>query len=106
VAARLGGDEFALLWRHPPADPLAAGRAVLDQLTQPASVAGHRLTPQASLGLAAASPTLTGRGLLAAADTAMYQAKHGPTRIRVYDHNLPPPPVDRPARRRRDHPTR
>jgi diguanylate cyclase (GGDEF)-like protein len=80
TAARLRGDEFTLVWTHAPADPLAAGTALLDRLTQPATVAGHTVRPRASLGLAAAGPALTGRRLLAAADVAMYHAKHRPPR--------------------------
>ncbi len=103
LAARLGGDEFALLWRYPQADPIAAGRTVLNQLSQPVTVAGHPLRPQASLGLAAAGPVLSGRRLLAAADTAMYQAKNSPGRVELLQHPDPPTTTNRPTRRRRDH---
>lgn len=101
IAGRLGGDEFVLLWHHLPADPLAEAHAVLDQLAQPVTVAGHHTVIHASLGLAAAG-SLTGRDLLAAADAAMYQAKHSRTPVRLYDLHTPPPRTDRPTRRRRD----
>jgi diguanylate cyclase (GGDEF)-like protein len=84
IAARLGGDEFALLWTRPPVDPVADGAAVLDRLSQPAVIAGHSLTPTASLGLALPGPGITGRRLLSAADTAMYQAKRGHIRTQLY----------------------
>jgi diguanylate cyclase (GGDEF)-like protein len=101
IAARLGGDEFALIWHHQPADSAAAARAVLDHLCAPARIAGRALTPSASLGIAAGGH-LRGASLLAAADHAMYQAKHTGQQLGVYNPAAPPPPLRRVASRRRD----
>lgn len=75
VVGRLGGDEFAVA--HPPGvDAVAAGARLRLALAQPAEVAGARVVPAASVGVAVAprdGGTLS--ELLAAADAAMYAAK-------------------------------
>jgi diguanylate cyclase (GGDEF)-like protein/PAS domain S-box-containing protein len=78
TAARLGGDEFVLLL---PATPLVgaleAARALVDFIVAPITIEGKPLTVGASIGIA----VFPNHGreadvLLAAADSAMYQAKH------------------------------
>jgi diguanylate cyclase (GGDEF)-like protein len=78
TAARLGGDEFVLLL---PATPLVgaleAARALQDFIVAPMNIEGKPLAVGASIGIAV-FPT-HGRDadvLLAAADSAMYDAKH------------------------------
>jgi diguanylate cyclase (GGDEF)-like protein/PAS domain S-box-containing protein len=78
TAARLGGDEFVLLL---PATPLVgaleAARALVDFIVAPITVDGKPLTVGASIGIAVFPDH--GRDadvLLAAADAAMYEAKH------------------------------
>lgn len=111
LAARLGGDEFALLWADHPDDPLTDAHDVLTQLTQPVALAGEQIEPRVSLGLAIATPRTHGRGLLSAADAAMYQAKHTHTPVRIHEHSIHENDADadadpghRPLTRRRDHP--
>lgn len=78
TAARLGGDEFVLLL---PATPLVgaveAARALVDFIVAPITVDGKQLAVGASIGIAVFPDH--GRDpdvLLAAADSAMYEAKH------------------------------
>jgi diguanylate cyclase (GGDEF)-like protein/PAS domain S-box-containing protein len=78
TAARLGGDEFVLLL---PATPLVgaieAARALVDFVVAPIAVEGKPVTVGASIGIAVFPNH--GRDadvLLAAADSAMYEAKH------------------------------
>jgi len=78
TAARLGGDEFVLLL---PATPLVGAietaRALVDFIVAPITIDGKSLTVGASIGIA----VFPNHGddadvLLAAADSAMYEAKH------------------------------
>jgi len=78
TAARLGGDEFVLLL---PATPLVgaveAARALVDFIVAPMTIEGKPLAVGASIGIAVFPNH--GRDvevLLAAADSAMYEAKH------------------------------
>ncbi|HEY8825268.1 MAG TPA: sensor domain-containing diguanylate cyclase [Candidatus Limnocylindria bacterium] len=78
TAARLGGDEFVLLL---PATPLVgaveAARALVDFIVAPMTIDGKPLAVGASIGIAVFPNH--GRDvevLLAAADSAMYEAKH------------------------------
>jgi diguanylate cyclase (GGDEF)-like protein/PAS domain S-box-containing protein len=90
TAARLGGDEFVLLL---PATPLIgaieAARALVDFIVAPIMVDGRPLTVGASIGIAVfpnhgRDPDL----LLAAADSAMYDAKHSGGGYRTFRTNL------------------
>jgi diguanylate cyclase (GGDEF)-like protein len=82
LAARYGGEEFVLVWHRPAAEQLAdmgeqlrAGVAALG-LEHAGSESG---TLSVSIGIAAVKP-VQGRpveDLLHAADTALYEAKHG-----------------------------
>ena len=78
TAARLGGDEFVLLL---PATPLVgaieAARALVDFIVAPIIVDGKSLTVGASIGIAVfPNHGRDAEVLLAAADSAMYEAKH------------------------------
>jgi diguanylate cyclase (GGDEF)-like protein/PAS domain S-box-containing protein len=78
TAARLGGDEFVLLL---PATPLVgaieAARALVDFIVAPITVEGKPLTVGASIGIAVfPNHGRDAEVLLAAADSAMYEAKH------------------------------
>jgi diguanylate cyclase (GGDEF)-like protein len=114
-ATRLSGDEFALIWWRTPADPLQAARILLQHVSAPITIEGHRLQPAASLGLALPGPHAHGIALLPAADHAMYEAKAAGrantppnetplSHTRIYTGQYPPPPVDRRrSPRRRTH---
>lgn len=78
TVARLGGDEFAILAEQVDVESSAAlAQRITEQLSEPVAVAGHQLTPRASIGVAV---TACGRAdgpedLLRNADLAMYAAK-------------------------------
>jgi diguanylate cyclase (GGDEF)-like protein/PAS domain S-box-containing protein len=78
TAARVGGDEFVLLL---PATPLLgaveAARALVDFIVAPVTIEGKSLTVGASIGIAVfPNHGRDAAVLLAAADSAMYEAKH------------------------------
>jgi diguanylate cyclase (GGDEF)-like protein/PAS domain S-box-containing protein len=90
TAARLGGDEFVLLL---PATPLVgaieAARALVDFIVAPITVDAKPLTVGASIGIAVFPDH--GRNaevLLAAADSAMYEAKHSGGGYRTFRSHL------------------
>jgi diguanylate cyclase (GGDEF)-like protein/PAS domain S-box-containing protein len=92
TAARLGGDEFVLLL---PATPLVGAletaRALQDFIVAPMNIEGKPLTVGASIGIAV-FPT-HGRDaevLLAAADSAMYDAKHAGGGYRTFQAHTGP----------------
>jgi len=79
VAARLGGDEFAILMRGAtePAAALLAQR-VLEGISHPVFLEGHKVEVSVSVGIALSHPGLSPASLLGSADRALYQAKsHG-----------------------------
>jgi diguanylate cyclase (GGDEF)-like protein/PAS domain S-box-containing protein len=89
TAARLGGDEFVLVL---PATPLVGAietaRALVDLIVAPIMLQGKPLTVGASIGIAvfpthARNPEM----LLAAADLAMYDAKHSGSSCRTFQAN-------------------
>jgi diguanylate cyclase (GGDEF)-like protein len=102
LVARLSGDEFLLLWSHTPSNPIQHATAVLRRATDPITLEGHTLHPTASLGLALPGPHLSGTGLLAAADHAMYEAKHRGSGVHLYTGPYPPAPLDRRTTGRRN----
>ena len=78
LIARFGGDEFMILKRQLQGHDEAVHMAdrVLEALTAPFILNGHRVLIQASLGVAVNSPELaTPTNLLRAADVALYRAK-------------------------------
>ena len=86
TAARLGGDEFVLLL---PATPLAgaieAARALVDFIVAPINIDGNLINVGASIGIAVFPDNgRDGEILLAAADSAMYEAKHSGGGFRTF----------------------
>ncbi len=78
VAARLGGDEFAILMQNAtePAAALLAQR-VLEGVSHPVFLEGHKVEVRVSIGIALSVPSLPAAALLDNADRALYQAKTG-----------------------------
>jgi diguanylate cyclase (GGDEF)-like protein len=88
LLARLGGDEFVLL--APDTDPSALATAIDISLAGPATIAGHRVQPRASVGIATTHAPIGGpvdaHHALARADAAMYSAKNAAAnQILVFD---------------------
>ena len=78
LAARLGGDEFAILMQGAtePAAALLAQR-VLDGVSHPVFLEGHKVEVRVSIGIALSTPGQPPAALLDDADRALYQAKTG-----------------------------
>ncbi len=78
VAARLGGDEFAILMQgaNEQAAALLAQR-VLEGISHPVFLEGHKVEVRVSVGIALSMPGLPAATLLDNADRALYQAKTG-----------------------------
>ena len=91
IVARLGGDEFAVLApfddRHEP-EQLAV--KLTDAVTKPVEIAGRRITPATSVGIAYLPDHATSTSeLLRNADAALRRAKEqGKGRVVVYDNEL------------------
>ena len=104
LLARLGGDEFILL--APDTDPAALATAIGAALAGPASIAGHRMQPRASVGIATTDALADAHYALARADAAMYTAKDAAgNQILVFDPDRDGEPErdgTRPLVRRRD----
>jgi diguanylate cyclase (GGDEF)-like protein len=100
---RQGGDEFTLIAPHQGPDELAT--AIGAAMAGPAVIAGYRIQPRASVGIAASSGG-DARYARACADAAMYTAKAaGGNHITVYQpgrDGQPQPDGTRPLTRRRD----
>jgi len=77
TAARLGGDEFAVLLEDlvDESEAVAIAERVRHALEPSLTVAGHLITPSASIGVALPGPQDTADELLRNADVAMYAAK-------------------------------
>lgn len=90
TAARLGGDEFVLLL---PATPLVGAietaRALVDFIVAPVIIDEKPLTVGASIGIAVfPNHGRDAEVLLAAADSAMYDAKHSGGGYRTFQANV------------------
>ncbi len=88
TVARLGGDEFTLILdgiKHDH-DAVTVARRILDVFAAPVDLAGHRVQPKVSIGIATyPSCGKTAKMLVKNADTAMYRAKNlGGNAYRVY----------------------
>jgi len=97
TVARLGGDEFGMVL------PLGGNREetvalltrVHRELGEEITLDGVTLTIEASFGVCFyPEDGDTVEGLLQHADAAMYQGKHGPTGIVIYDHAVTRPVTD------------
>ena len=77
---RLGGDEFQVILpgRVPRADLAALAERIIENLSQPYSVEGHRVVIGASIGIALSPDDgVTSEALIRNADLALYAAKDG-----------------------------
>ncbi|GIH16130.1 GGDEF domain-containing protein [Rugosimonospora africana] len=106
---RMGGDEFALV--APDTDAAALATALGAALAGPATIAGARIQPRASIGIASSNASGSAWHALGCADAAMYAAKEaGGNKVLVYDPDRDGAPTQdgtRPQIRRRDlNPTR
>jgi diguanylate cyclase (GGDEF)-like protein len=78
TVARLGGDEFAILQRHisSPQDAAAHAQQIIDIVSQPFSIDGHKITMTGSIGICIYGPDNNNiDDLLKNADLAMYCSK-------------------------------
>jgi diguanylate cyclase (GGDEF)-like protein len=89
VLARFAGDEFVILLDDlvdVRRDALSVADRVLAVLSQPVDVAGHALTPRASIGIAIGLRGARPDTVLHEAETAMFRAKvAGKSRYQVFD---------------------
>jgi diguanylate cyclase (GGDEF)-like protein len=77
IVGRVGGDEFAVLLAHTAAAQAEAKAAQLAAAVgEPMELAGQRLSPSVSFGVAELRPGLDAERLIAEADAAMYARKH------------------------------
>jgi diguanylate cyclase (GGDEF)-like protein/PAS domain S-box-containing protein len=78
TVARLGGDEFAVLVDDATGgvpEAAALAQRLLEVITDPVDLGGHRVTVAASIGIVVAEPAATPLSLFRDADIAMYRAK-------------------------------
>jgi diguanylate cyclase (GGDEF)-like protein/PAS domain S-box-containing protein len=91
VVARVGGDEFAILLdqvQHD-ADPAIVAARILERLSEPFHLDGHRMFVSASIGIALSHAGASPEDLLSNADTAMYSAKaNGKGRFEFFDEAM------------------
>jgi diguanylate cyclase (GGDEF)-like protein/PAS domain S-box-containing protein len=96
--ARFGGDEFAVLLEDlaDEAEALEIADRLRSALEQPLTVAGRRLTPSASVGIAYARTDDTHDMLLHNADVAMYAAKRqGKAQVAAFDSTMHDEAIER-----------
>ncbi len=78
VAARLGGDEFAILMQGASEQAAALlAQRVLEGVSHPVFLEGHRVEVRVSIGIALSMPGVPPAAWLDNADRALYQAKTG-----------------------------
>jgi len=89
---RLGGDEFQIILpgRHRRDDLAQLAGSVIENLSQPYSIEGHRIVIGASVGIALAPDDgVTSEAIIRNADLALYAAKDGGRgRYHFYDSEL------------------
>ncbi|MHA1553781.1 MAG: diguanylate cyclase domain-containing protein, partial [Alphaproteobacteria bacterium] len=79
LVARLGGDEFAVIVEDKDANKLIASAAacLIDSLSEPFEIGGHRVVVAASAGLAKVGPSAPNADdVIKHADVALYRAKN------------------------------
>lgn len=92
TVARLGGDEFGMVLPRggDRAETVALLSRVRQELGQEVTLDGATLSMEASFGICFYPEDAdTVEGLLQHADAAMYQGKHGPTGVVVYEPTAP-----------------
>jgi diguanylate cyclase (GGDEF)-like protein/PAS domain S-box-containing protein len=89
VLARFAGDEFVILLEDLPdarRDAVCVAERILSVLTDPVDVAGHALSPRASVGIAVGTRGARPDAVLHEAETAMFRAKvQGKARYQIFD---------------------
>ena len=77
LVARLGGDEFVVLLDRVTdgTEAETCAQRILDTLSAPLEVDGHKVSPAGSIGIALSEGAITAGDLLRNADIAMYEAK-------------------------------
>ena len=88
---RLGGDEFVVIVRHfaQPADVIALGYRVIQELEQPQDHDGNVFVLSASVGVAIPVPGTPALDTIRQADNAVYQAKkRGRGRVELFDASM------------------
>jgi len=89
---RLGGDEFQVILpgRHRRDDLASLAGSVIENLSQPYSIEGHRIVIGASIGIALAPDDgVSSEAIIRNADLALYAAKDGGRgRYRFYDSEM------------------
>jgi len=92
VLARLGGDEFAIIHEGSASDEALAALAerIIERLSEPYEVGGHRLAVGVSIGIARLEPGARDiTTVMKNADTALYQAKRaGGGGLRFFDTSM------------------
>ena len=98
TAARLGGDEFAVLLEDPAAeqDVIAIAQRIVSSFKRTFTIDGTEVSASVSIGIASATPGVSGEQLLRNADLAMYTAKHrGKGRFETYEDGMHARAVER-----------
>ena len=91
MVARLGGDEFAIILRDVSTAGKAqkAARRLIESLSQPFSVAGHRISIDINVGIAPCDVEYsTPEEILRDADIAMHHAKERNSGVAVFTRDL------------------
>ena len=88
---RLGGDEFVVIARQfaQPADVIALGHRIIQELEQPQDHDGDVFVLSASVGVAIPAPGTSALDTIRQADNAVYQAKkRGRGRVELFDASM------------------
>jgi diguanylate cyclase (GGDEF)-like protein/PAS domain S-box-containing protein len=98
TAARLGGDEFAVLLEDPAAeqDVIAIAQRIVSSFKRTFTIDSTEVSASVSIGIASATPGVSGEQLLRNADLAMYTAKRrGKGRFETYEDGMHARAVER-----------